>query len=173
MIRPNKPIKSRQCALPECGVIYTPTNFGQKFHSPKCAYKHKLAKGVPKKKKEFKQRTPIKKKPYVFKRKPIRKKPISAEDLVFMQNKNELKEAQIMSNGCTFCEVCFMNLQVDAHHIVFRSEKPHHPEIHSKVNLILVCRKHHVWFHKSKGNRNKIVEDRKLNEIFGQDVLDK
>lgn len=76
--------------------------------------------------------------------------------------------------GYSFCEQCGITTKnLDVHHIVFRSEKPDHPMIHNERNLILVCRKCHNRFHDHKGFRNDLVLKRSLNDLFGDDILNK
>jgi hypothetical protein len=83
---------------------------------------------------------------------------------------NEIKEKY----GFIFCERCKRSdLKLEAHHIIFRSEKPYHEHLHSKVNITMVCVSCHNWYHKVKSNRDQLVIDRELNKYFGDDVLDK
>lgn len=149
MYKNKKPIKPRKCVV--CSTEYTPKNGIQKVCSAKCAWK--IAKP---------------KKPS----KPIKKK-VTDHDKEFMEVKHWLRDAQIEERGHTYCEVCFKPCMVDCHHIIFRSEKPKHEHLNNKKNLILLCRKHHAWFHAVKGRRNVIVQERGLHKLFGDDVLDK
>ena len=83
---------------------------------------------------------------------------------------NDIKEKY----DYVFCEKCNKsNVKLEAHHIIYRSEKPYHKYLHKKINITLVCVKCHNWYHNKKSNRNEIVIERKLNEYFGNDVLDK
>ena len=93
----------------------------------------------------------------------------------YLRVRNEMRANMILQHGYLFCEHCKTNqtYQWEMHHIVFRSEKPHHEHLHNSKNLINLCMKCHNWFHQSKANRNKIVEDRKLYELFGEDVRNK
>ncbi len=74
-----------------------------------------------------------------------------------------------------YCQNCWTSnsLRFEHHHIIYRSEKPKHEELHNIKNIILVCIKCHNYFHKSKWNRNDIVKERNLNELFWDDILDK
>lgn len=93
---------------------------------------------------------------------------------LFHANRDEYKREFIEKNGCLWCEKCGdSNAKLEAHHIIYRSEKPAHAHLHSKQNILLVCVKCHNWFHKSKSNRNSLVEERRLHLLFGNDVLDK
>jgi len=53
------------------------------------------------------------------------------------------------------------------HHIVFRSEKPNHPEMNNPANLIFLCHNCHEGFHNDKRSRNYLVKERGLQELFG------
>lgn len=58
------------------------------------------------------------------------------------------------------------------HHIVFRSEKPKHPQLNNKRNLIIVSDDEHDEAHKEKHPwRAKLIEERNLTELFGNDIL--
>lgn len=71
------------------------------------------------------------------------------------------------------CEVCGItnSFIYDLHHIIFRSERPYHKKLHDLINIIYVCRKCHDAFHRNVSIRNKIVKERKLDKIFGLDVV--
>jgi 5-methylcytosine-specific restriction endonuclease McrA len=93
---------------------------------------------------------------------------------LFFKNRNEYKASLIDKNGSLWCERCgSTSSKLEAHHIIYRSEKPRHKHLHSKENIILLCVPCHNWFHKSKSNRNELVLERKLNLLFGDSVLDK
>jgi hypothetical protein len=78
-------------------------------------------------------------------------------------------------NDYLFCEHCKINqsIKFEVHHIVFASEKPRHEYLHDFRNLIMVCINCHNNFHKAGGKemRKYLVEDRKLVELFGKDIL--
>lgn len=59
----------------------------------------------------------------------------------------------------------------DLHHIIYRSEKPKHEQLHNDRNLILLCRECHNLFHKNKSIRNKLIDERKLNILFNDEGL--
>ncbi len=94
---------------------------------------------------------------------------------LFLRNIAEIRQQMLEDPGYIYCEFCGVTVtaRFEGHHIIFRSEKPKHPSLHDKVNLINLCIKCHNDFHKSKGLRNKIVKHRELHKIFGNDVLDK
>lgn len=97
----------------------------------------------------------------------------------YTKNRNELIEEQLDEFGYHFCQKkgCGTSsaYKFEVHHIVFRSEKPNHPEIHSKVNLIIVCNKCHNIspnsFHNKKDERNYLVEERGLDKIFNISLI--
>jgi len=93
----------------------------------------------------------------------------------YLRIRNEMRANMIIEHGYLFCERCGTNetYQWEMHHLVYRSEKPNHTHLHNKRNLINLCMKCHNWFHKSKSNRNAIVEERKLYELFGEDIRNK
>lgn len=93
----------------------------------------------------------------------------------YLRTRNEIRANMLMEHGYLFCEKCKTNetYQWEMHHIVFRSEKPLHEHLHNKNNLINLCMKCHNWYHKEKSNRNSLVEDRKLYELFGEDIRNK
>jgi len=61
-------------------------------------------------------------------------------------------------------------IQMETHHIIYASEAPKHPNLHNEKNLILVCRKHHVYLHSKKDRRAKLVAERGLINLF-PDIL--
>lgn len=87
---------------------------------------------------------------------------------LFLRNKTALKIEQIAKKGHNYCEVCNEKnpFFLDAHHIVFRSERPRHPNLNDKVNILLVCRDCHNQFHEVKEKRNYLLEERNLKSIF-------
>ena len=93
----------------------------------------------------------------------------------YLRTRNQMRADMILNFGYLFCEHCGTNetYQWEMHHLIYRSEKPLHPHLHNQRNLINLCMKCHNWFHKNKANRNEIVEKRNLNELFGDDVLNK
>lgn len=94
---------------------------------------------------------------------------------LFQSNAKEYRQDIINRYGYLFCENCKAsgNIKLEAHHIVYRSEKPLHEHLHDKGNILLVCVKCHNKFHSHKSLRNSIVRQRKLYELFGNDILDK
>lgn len=93
---------------------------------------------------------------------------------LFFKNRDEYKRNFVEKNGALWCEKCGLpSTKLEAHHIIYRSEKPRHEHLHSKENIILLCVPCHNWFHKSKSNRNDLVLERKLHLLFGSDILNK
>lgn len=99
----------------------------------------------------------------------------SSGDRAFRKVRDEMRREMIEAHGFLFCEKCNRSdgSTWETHHIIYRSEKPKHQFLNDKRNLIHVCINCHNWFHKNKGNRDLIVMERKLNELFGDDILDK
>lgn len=92
----------------------------------------------------------------------------------FRKNCKEMDDEMINEYGYIFCEWCRQTTsRIEHHHIIFRSEKPKHPNLHDKENIITLCVPCHNKFHSKKGTRNELVEKRGLNKIFGNDVLNK
>lgn len=52
------------------------------------------------------------------------------------------------------------------HHIYYRSERRNHPMLHHLLNLIILCDVCHIWYHNKKSNRDKLVEERNLKQLF-------
>lgn len=94
---------------------------------------------------------------------------------LYLRTRNEMRAEMLLNHGYLFCERCKTNqtYQWEMHHIVFRSEKPLHEHLHNKRNLVNLCMKCHNWYHKEKSNRNELVEERKLYELFGDDIRNK
>lgn len=90
------------------------------------------------------------------------------------KNRKELVEKMQDDYGYIFCQKkgCGKSkaYKFEVHHIVFRSERPKHPMLHDKINLIIVCSNCHNQaensFHNRKEERNYLVSERKLDEIF-------
>lgn len=76
----------------------------------------------------------------------------------------------LYKNRYLFCENCGVNIngtmRFEVHHIVFRSEKPNHKNLHNQKNLVLLCIKCHNLFHKKKSIRNELFIERGLSELF-------
>lgn len=93
----------------------------------------------------------------------------------FEKNCKILDEKLIDEKWFLYCQNCWITnpLKFEHHHLIYRSEKPKHKFLHNIQNIYLLCIKCHNDFHKKKWIRNKIVEERKLNELFWDDVLNK
>ena len=93
----------------------------------------------------------------------------------YSENRQKLIDQQLDQRGHIYCERCetSQSFKFHCHHLVFRSEKPKHHAIHIVENLMIVCDKCHEIFHADKSVRNDIVEQRRLNEVFGNDILNK
>lgn len=93
----------------------------------------------------------------------------------YLRIRNQMRANMILNFGYLFCEKCntVETYQWEMHHLIYRSEKPLHKDLHNPRNLINLCMKCHNWYHKAKSNRNQIVEERKLYELFGNDIREK
>jgi|TARA_Y100000310_G_scaffold125845_1_gene124587 predicted HNH restriction endonuclease len=82
------------------------------------------------------------------------------------------KKDFIKKHEYLFCEFCTVNAngtpRFETHHIVYASEAPNHENLHHKRNLILLCCRCHKYFHASKKNRDTLVKERKLEELFNR-----
>ncbi len=99
----------------------------------------------------------------------------TASEREFIRHGKAIRSDMILDVGYLHCENCKTSnsIKFECHHLVFRSEKPLHENLHKRDNLILLCIQCHNDFHKSKTLRNDIVSSRKLNILFGDDVLNK
>lgn len=82
----------------------------------------------------------------------------------FIKTAKQMQSDMIDEHGYLFCEHCGVNGNSSPldppHHIIFRSEKPKHPKLHSRENLIILCRSCHNKFHANKTMRNDLVRKR-------------
>ncbi len=90
-----------------------------------------------------------------------------------------LKQKQKDKYGFNFCERCGKSgVIISGHHIIFRSEASLSEHLHDERNLILVCGTDctgcHGHFHiGAKSNREYLIEERNLTELFGTQILSK
>lgn len=92
---------------------------------------------------------------------------------LYLRNRNKFWGRILEEKGYLSCEDCGATGRLETHHIVFRSEKPNHKFLHDERNFLLLCVSCHNSYHANKSKRNRIVKERKLNKLFGDDVLDK
>lgn len=157
-----KPKTLKTCANTKCGKVFNPMTTLQKCCSFKCQVIYLGKKGKLTWRKGN-HTTTIKPK-------------VSESDLIFQENREILIANVKKKYGKLVCERCLKpncGIRFHTHHIIYRSEKPKHPEIHNLKNLIHLGQPCHDWYHSKKSNRNGLVEKRKLNLLFGNDVLDK
>ena len=84
--------------------------------------------------------------------------------LAFYHLEKQGKDINLL--GCELCHRQDASVY-DFHHIVFKSEAPHHPELNNPRNIIYVCRSCHMFLHGSKReNRKHLIKERKLDELF-------
>ena len=92
---------------------------------------------------------------------------------LFAKNAKEIKQSMIEDQGFISCEICDRSdsVKYESHHIIFRSEKRNHENLHDKENIILLCIKCHNNLHKKKSLRNDLVKSRGLDKIFGSGII--
>ena len=80
---------------------------------------------------------------------------------------------QMNTHNYLFCQNCNRSgCGLEAHHIIFKSERPGHPEIHNPSNLILLCVECHNKFHgrikgfKKHDMRSELIKNRNLTDLF-------
>jgi hypothetical protein len=90
-----------------------------------------------------------------------------------IKNRKELVDEMIDKYGYLFCQKCQKSKcgrNFEVHHIVFRSEAPGHPMLHSKQNLIIVGDWCHQYapnsFHRKKDERIPFMNSRNLYKLF-------
>jgi 5-methylcytosine-specific restriction endonuclease McrA len=173
-LRSKKP-KHKECSF--CTKSYVPYTSLDKFCSADCRIKNKKSK------RKFNW-TPEQVEKRVGDKNPAYRNGMFSRGVklnssgmrLFQKNAKAIKQAMIELNGFVSCENCGITNPTygfEAHHLVYRSEKPLHPNLHDKENIYILCKPCHNAYHKDKGMRNQLVISRGLNAIFGQDVLEK
>ena len=105
-------------------------------------------------------------------RKPIKrteiKRTVSKSNKYYEKVRELLRDNIIDEDGYYSCENCGASSTVplEIHHIFYRSEVPNHRHLNHPSNLIMCCRQCHEYFHYSKGNRKRLVEERGLEQLF-------
>lgn len=171
--RSKKP-KTKICK--HCNSEFTPYTSLNKFCSANCRINHKKSKRIKNWSEEKcnnikGENNPAYRNGYYC----MSKKKKSDGERRYIRNSKELKNHIIENSGYIKCENCntSKSIKYETHHIIFRSEKPNHKNLHDLDNLILLCIECHNKFHKNKGLRNRIVVKRELHLLFGNDILDK
>jgi hypothetical protein len=170
--RSKKPLE-KQCKC--CGIKFRPYTSLDKFCSANCRVEHQKSKRSRRWSKEKVEKikgtgNPAYRNGYYL---SGATKTAIGEKL-FIKNRKLLAKSIIEKKGYLHCERCGQsNTKFDTHHIIYRSEKPNHEHLHNVKNLIILCVPCHNYFHKSKKTRVELVKERALNEMFGNDVLDK
>jgi len=101
------------------------------------------------------------------------KRILSKDEKIYLAQREKLR-IKLIEAEKYFCYRCGVSQKsLECHHIVWRSEIPRHEEKHNHRNLIFVCAECHAWYHDKKGNRNSLVEKRKLYKVFGEKVRNK
>ena len=100
-----------------------------------------------------------------------------AELKIFYKARNEMLQEMFEELGYYVCQHSGRTItgRVSVHHLVYRGEKPMHPELHNKRNLIILDDQYHTWKGGSHWNKHqwraKYIEERNLTELFGNDIL--
>ena len=91
----------------------------------------------------------------------------------YYTTRDRLRREKINICGYWSCDKCHSSNEYHAsmQHIVYRSEKPKHEHLHNERNLIDLCMRCHNYFYEKKDRRNYLIEERKLTELFGNDIL--
>lgn len=156
-----------------CGAEFKPYTSLDKFCSPKCRVEELKSKRSRRLSDEFcKKRSGMGNPAFIHGNSMLGKVPNNVGYKKYMKIRDSLKSEIISEYGFLFCQRCNINKPpFDTHHIIFRSEKPNHEHIHNKKNLIVLCVKCHNYYHKTKSNRNELVKERNLTELFGNSIL--
>jgi len=149
-------VKQKKCANESCEKLFTPYRTIDKY----CCYSCSQANAKPK---VFK---PIVKREYNFEDE-IEKSEFEKE---FSEAKEKLREKIEREKGRLSCEKCDTesSIRFSVHHIIYRSEKPKHPQLNNLLNLIFLCFECHNWFHAVKSRRSYLVKERNLFSLFGE-----
>lgn len=140
-----------------CRCEFTRVRFMQRTCSPICAIAWAKSKEDEAKARNIQKRPAIKK-----------------EHPEFIRNRALLNSQLILIGGQVFCQRCKrFGVAMSTHHIIYRSEKPNHEHLHNIRNLIKLCNPCHAWIREAKSNRDKLVEERNLTELFGNSILSK
>lgn len=170
-VQERKPLPNKECSY--CGVSYKPYRNSDKFCSTECRVNNmKSTRKFNWTKEGIEKRKGVLNPAYKhgLACRGVKKSAIGLR--TFQKNRNEMKSQMKDEFGYLFCEYCgHTTNRIEAHHIIFRSEKPNHANLHDKPNILLVCVPCHNKFHNYKSLRDSIVISRGLNVIFGDDVI--
>ena len=169
--RSKKP-KTKECKM--CSGVFLPYTSLDKFCSANCRIEY----AKKNRSKRWKDTSCImgEKNPAYRNGQYVRgRKKITEGERIFIRNSKQIKSNMIDQHNRLFCQHCgtYSSIKFEAHHIVFRSEKPLHEHLHDAANILICCIGCHNMFHKNKSLRNDIVNERGLANIFGSDVLNK
>jgi len=158
-----KEIKYKPCANNGCVNQFKPFKSTDKYCSYQCASEN--AKPL---RKVFISKKTTKEQPESSKKlwDSIKLNPFEQE---FYKQRQKIRKKLIKEHGRLVCERCGTDYSIlfSVHHIIFRSERPKHPQLNSLKNLIHLCFECHEWFHAKKINRNYLIIKRNLWELFG------
>lgn len=128
-----------------CGELFKIYNSLQKFCSPSCMRESGNVKNIKKI-----SRTQEK------------------ENAIFKINSLLLKQQVKLKYKKLCCEMCKTDKSIafSVHHIIYRSERPRHKNLHDLKNLLFLCHDCHEKLHDHKALREGIIQERELNAIF-------
>lgn len=93
----------------------------------------------------------------------------------YKKNRKEMIDEMLAEKGYYYCQKTGVtnSIRYHCHHIIFRSEKPFHPFLHDKRNLIIIADEEHIpKAHTNKHEwRAELIKERNLTELFGNDIL--
>lgn len=113
----------------------------------------------------------IKKQPL---KKPTKKLKTYTSRRPYTAKANAIIQFMVDNDGYAYCQKCKRSdMKLDCHHICLQSEFPKHKNLHHLNNLIIVCRECHEWFHSKRSNRDYLIKERNLTELFGRQILSK
>ena len=157
-----EPKRVKKCK--KCGSDFSPRNTIQKYCS------HKCAKEAEPQKYGYLQRQS---KPPT-RNKVAKTRRNTGDPAQLKASKTKIRQAMLDSPGYLHCQwdqcTTPQNRWFEFHHIIYRSEAPGHPKLHSAKNLIHVCKTCHEKLHNQKRLRAGLVTDRGLDKIFGKSV---
>lgn len=158
-------IYNKKCV--QCDVDFECINKRQKTCSRRCYFEQEKTR------RKWKNNPAYKTWNFVDWHLPENRKEFNYKYKAFQKNAKIIREEQRDKYWYNFCEHCKSSnaYRYETHHIIYRSEKPKHDNLHSRTNLLRLCRDCHIAFHKDKNMRYKYVVSRKLHELFNDSTL--
>lgn len=92
------------------------------------------------------------------------------EEKVYQKTRNDILYTQIYKYGFMFCEICGLSTpnkeEMHTHHIWHRSQSSNAENLHSEINLIILCPTCHSALHRDKHMNDQLIKERGLEKIF-------